>query len=305
VQNRRARTDLSVHKTLLLAIAALGTAACTYDAESVVEDSSTLEAAPSRVAIPGTGGAALSVHTALGVPEAASTTDPRHYLLVKRQYVTSFDSTRKNPRWTSWEVTPAWLGNTPRSPGFKIDTQLPATIPQAKDADYRGSGYQRGHICPSADRTKSREDNEATFLFTNVVPQTGASNMGPWASLEDKERVLARSGQHVSITVGSIYRGQATIGDGVAIPSSMFKIVVATRTPHPGPSDIDATARVIAVEIPNTDAVAGSYHAYRTTFARLEEETGFRFLSDVPAAVHDALASQVDTEAFDPLAAAD
>jgi endonuclease G, mitochondrial len=294
-----------VHKTFLLGIAALfGSAACTYDAESVAQDTSSIEAV---VAVtPGSGGAALSVHTALGVPEAASTSDPRRYLLVKRQYVTSFDSARKNPRWSSWEVTPAWLGNVPRSQGFKPDAQLPSWIPQAKDVDYRGSGYQRGHIVPSADRNKTREDNESTFVFTNVVPQTGASNQGPWASLENKERALAQSGQHVSITVGSIYRGDATaIGNGVAIPSSMFKVVVATRLAHPGPSDIDANARVIAVEIPNTNAVSGSYHAYLTSFGRLEAETGFRFLSDVPEAVHDALASQVDTEALDPLAAAE
>jgi endonuclease G, mitochondrial len=291
-----------VHKLLLLGTAALlGSAACTYDAEGVAQDTSAIETAPAAIA-PGNGGAALSVHTALGVPEAASTDDPRHYLLVKRQYVTSYDSGRKNPRWSSWEVTPSWLGNTSRSPGFKADAQLPSWIPQAKDADYRGSGYQRGHIVPSADRTKSREDNEATFVFTNVVPQTGASNQGPWAALENKERQLAQNGEHVSITVGSIYRSEASIGEGVAIPSSMFKVVVATRAAHPAPADIDTSARVIAVEIPNTDAVSGSYTRYVTSFGKLEEETGFRFLSEVSPSVHDALAARVDTESFDEVA---
>jgi endonuclease G len=51
---------------------------------------------------------------------------------------------------------------------------------------------------------------------------------------------------------------------------------------------------VISVEIPNTDSVSGDYTHYRTSFGALEQKTGFRFLSDVPASIHDALAAHVD-----------
>ena len=240
----------------------------------------------------GTPGLALSVHTTLGIPEAATTSDPVHALLVKPQYVTSFDSTRKTPRWTSWEVTSKWLGSTGRTTQFSKDADL--SFPQATNADYTGSGYQRGHICPSGDRTSTVADNAATFVFTNAVPQTAASNTGTWETLEAETRSFAKAGSHVFVVAGSIFADTRTIGAGVAIPTSMFKVVVLMSGDHPVPSEVTRTTRVIAVEIPNTTTVSGSYKSFRVKFADLEAKTGFRFLSDVVPAVHDALAQVVD-----------
>src|SRR6187402_2312116 len=109
-------------------------------------------APPSSVSL-ATPGLSISVHTTLGIPEAASATDPRHALLVKTQYVASFDSTRQNPRWTSWELTSKWIGSSGRSSSWLVDHSLPEGMKQASNADYTNSGFQRGHLCPSADRT--------------------------------------------------------------------------------------------------------------------------------------------------------
>jgi endonuclease G len=278
----------------LLSFAALNLVLVACTAESANEptgSSSELVVAASHASTPGV---QLSVHTTLGIPEAATVGDPRHYLLVKPQYVTSFDSERKNPRWTSWELTTTWMGSASRSPSFRADTMLPSSIPQPTNSDYSGSGFERGHICPSADRTDNQTDNQATFVFTNVVPQTGASNTGTWESLETAERNFAKAGNHVFIIAGSIYTDTRTIGAGVAIPSSMYKIVVLLSGAHPTPADVTTSTRVISVEIPNTDSVSGDYTHYKTSFGALEQKTGFHFLSDVPAAIHDALAERVD-----------
>ncbi len=243
---------------------------------------------------PATSGLALSVHTTLGIPEPATATDPVHALLVKPQYVTSFDSTRKNPRWTSWELTTKWIGSTGRTGSFLPDPALPSSFPQASNSDYSGSGYERGHICPSGDRTDTVPDNMATFVFTNAVPQTAASNTGTWETLETDERSFAKAGSHVFIVAGSIYADNKTIGNGIAVPTSMFKVVVLLSGDHPLPSDVTAATRVIAVEIPNTTTVSGSYKSFRVKFGDLETKTGFHFLSDVDPAIHDTLAQVVD-----------
>jgi endonuclease G len=256
-------------------------------------ESSVTSGSPSTV-VPGatTPGAQLSSHTTLGLPEDASRSDAEHALVVHNQWVASYDSVKKNPRWTSWELTSAWMGNTDRSDNWIRDAAT--TFAQATNSDYSGSGYQRGHICPSADRTRNTADNQATFLFTNVVPQTAESNTAVWESLETQERTLARS-NHVFITAGSIYEGAThTIGHGVRVPSSMFKVVVVMQGAHPLPSDVTTSTRVIAVEIPNTHTVSGNWSRYTTSLEALEAKTGFHFLSDVDPAVHDALASQVD-----------
>ena len=242
-----------------------------------------------------TPGLALSVHTTLGIPEAATVSDPQHALLVKPQYVMSFDSQRKNPRWTAWELTTKWLGTTPRSPGFMEDPQLPAGMSQPSAEDYLHSGFDIGHLCPSADRTASVADNESTFVFTNAVPQTVESNTGTWETLESYTRAIAKAGKHVFIMAGSTYGDATTMGtDAVAVPTSMWKIVVVLEGDSPLPTDVTPTTRVIAVDIPNTKTVTGDFKGYRVSFGSLEAKTGLHFLSDVPAAVHDALAVNVD-----------
>ena len=239
-------------------------------------------------------GLALSVHTTLGIPEPATHSDPKHALLVKPQYVTSFDSETRSPRWTSWELTNAWLGTTPRSPFFQPDAQLPAGMSQPTGDDYLHSGFDIGHLCPSADRTDNVADNEATFVFTNAVPQTTASNTGTWETLESYTRAIAKSGKHVFITAGSLYGDDKTIGSGVPVPTSMWKIVVVLQGDHPLPTDVTPTTRVIAVDIPNTTTVTGDFKPFRVSFGSLEAKTGMTFLSDVPKDVHDALAAKVD-----------
>ena len=102
------------------------------------------------------------------------------------------------------------------------------------------------------------------------------------------------AGNHLFIVAGSMYADTKTIGNGVAVPTSMFKIVVLMSGEHPLPSDVTRSTRVIAVEIPNTTTVSGNYRGYRVKLADLEAKTGFRFLSDVPASVHEALAQVVD-----------
>lgn len=267
-------------------------AACS--AEAVDPHDAVSDVSENAASLPGI---SLSDHTTMGIPEAASPNDPKHALLVKPQFVVSFDSTRKNPRWTSWELTKAWLGPTSRAESFEPDPTLPAGMPQAKESDYAHSGYDRGHICPSADRTDSKADNDSTFEFTNAVPQTVESNTGTWESLERYERSLvADAGKHLFIIAGSRYEAEQTIGAAVSIPTSMFKVIVVLDGDHPTAADVTTSTRVIAVDIPNTHAVHGSWTGYRTTFGTLESQTGLKFLSDVAPSIHDALARQQDNQ---------
>ena len=53
--------------------------------------------------------------------------------------------------------------------------------------DFSGSGFDRGHMTPNADRDKetSIPINQATFLMSNMVAQAPDNNQGPWADLEN------------------------------------------------------------------------------------------------------------------------
>lgn len=72
--------------------------------------------------------------------------------------------------WVAWELTKVDFGTSDRQDDFRPDPYLPAGWYRGKTSDYTGSGFDRGHLCPSADRTFTLEDNSATFLMTNIIP---------------------------------------------------------------------------------------------------------------------------------------
>lgn len=243
----------------------------------------------------GTEGATLSAHTVLGLPDDSSVGRLDRWLLVKPQFVGSYDTTRKTPRWVSWRLDPTWLGTATRATSFRRDTQLPTTAGQARDEDFRNSGFDRGHLCPSADRTSTDPDNDATFVFTNIVPQTHTSNAGTWATLEDEARTLVAQGKTVVITAGPIFGvTPQNVGAGVPVPLSMFKVAVVFEGAPT--ANLTTSTRVIAVIVPNTATVTGSWRNFRVTTRAIEQATGLDFLSDVPHAVQEVIENRIDVD---------
>ena len=91
-------------------------------------------------------------------------------------------------RWTCYEMyNNNWDGLVDRTNDFKEDPELPAATRSTLD-DYKNSGYSRGHLCPSADRTMSEDQNKQTFFLSNMQPQWQYHNGGQWGTLEDKVR---------------------------------------------------------------------------------------------------------------------
>lgn len=233
-------------------------------------------------------GARISPHVALGFPSAAGFGQPKaDWLLVKQQFVAAYDSRRKVPAWVAWDLSPTWLGSTSRSDSFKQDPTLPSSTRQAATTDYTNSGYSRGHLCPSADRNRTSTDNKATFFLTNVVPQTEENNVGPWNDLERDERALARAGRQLYVVAGPLFEGpRRTIGNGVEVPSAVWKVVVVAD----GASGaVSARAKAVAVIMPNTSSTTGDWRQYRVSIREVEERTGLNFSRDLPDATEDAL----------------
>ena len=82
---------------------------------------------------------------------------------------------------------------------FKVDRRTPA--PRAKTSHYTNSGYQRGHLCPAADRSQDKTLYEETFLLSNVAPMSPALNLGAWKSTEDHTRHLSQVYRRVRVVV--------------------------------------------------------------------------------------------------------
>jgi endonuclease G len=101
----------------------------------------------------------------LGNPSnaAPSVTSTDNYLMVKPQYVLSYNNKTHTANWVSWQLNRSWIGTADRQDNFRPDDALPNAWYKVRPNDYTRSGYDRGHIAASADRTRNEADNSATF----------------------------------------------------------------------------------------------------------------------------------------------
>jgi endonuclease G, mitochondrial len=237
-----------------------------------------------------------SIHLTLGNPSNAGNSDSNNYLLVKKQYALSYNRDKGIPNWVSWELNKSWLGDAPRSNNFRPDDTIPKEWKRVLPNDYTRSGYDKGHMTPSADRSNNIEDNAATFLMTNIIPQAPDNNQGYWAELENYTRTLANAGKQIYIISGG-YGQQGTIGKGkVAIPERVFKVIVISEAGK-GLDGINESTRVIAVDTPNySGKKETSWRQYLTTVDQLEKNTGYDFLNYVNESIQKVIESRVDKD---------
>ncbi|GAA3919055.1 DNA/RNA non-specific endonuclease [Hymenobacter algoricola] len=242
---------------------------------------------------------------ALGNPSGAttSTTNYTNYLLTKSQFSASYHRDRGIPNWVSWHLSSAWVGSTPRQDNFAADATLPSGWFRATSSSYTGSGFDRGHNCPSADRTGSVADNSATFVMTNMMPQAANNNQRTWAGLETYCRTLADAGNELYIICGSYGTGgtglngyTTTIAGGkITVPSNCWKVVVVLPNGSGDAARVTTATRVIAINTPNTQTVNTNWATYRTTVDAIEAATGYNLLSAVSSTVQSSIESRVDT----------
>lgn len=237
-----------------------------------------------------------SVHLLMGNPSGAtaSVTNKNDYLMVKPQYALSYNNSKGTPNWVSWQLNQSWLGIVDRQNNFRPDDTLQVGFVRITPTIYTGSGYDKGHVAPSADRTKSVEDNAATFLMTNMMPQTPDNNRNTWEGLESYSRELVRQGKELYIIAGPA-GDRGKLKNKVTIPTSTWKVVVVLERPGVGLNGVTKNTRVIAVNIPNEQEINNDWRAYKVSVLELEKLTGYDFLSNVDSSIQAEIEAKVDT----------
>ncbi|UPL49660.1 DNA/RNA non-specific endonuclease [Hymenobacter sublimis] len=243
-------------------------------------------------------------HLALGNPSGATADPsyPNNYLLLKPQFAVGYNRDQGKPNWVSWHLDISDRGSSDRQDDFRNDTSLPQGWYQVQSTSYSGSGFDRGHNCPSADRTSSDENNSATFLMTNMMPQAPQNNQGPWATLEGYARTFLPNNE-VYIVCGSYGVGgtgsngglTTTLDQGrLTVPNRTWKVIVVLPVGDNDVARITAATRVIAVDMPNINTLNQDWSTYRTTVDAIEAATGYDLLSKLPIEVQTAIESKVD-----------
>lgn len=184
-------------------------------------------------------------------------------------YTICFNSLTKIPRWVSWNTSRNDYGTFPRVDKFHHDDRL--IVPQASNRDYAGSGFDKGHVVPSEERTSSAAANFETFSFLNMIPQTHGLNAGPWYRFEHeiKDFVTQNPGNEVFVTAGPIIgNNPRVIGDGVVVPLYTWKGVVFVSS-----KKIVGTVFVI---MPQESTLSQSWRMYEVKREKLEAAIGFK-----------------------------
>jgi endonuclease G len=230
-----------------------------------------------------------SPHVALGIPAAKESSD---VLIDKGHYVISYSPTKNEPSWVSWHLTKATLSaGRDRANDFRGDKELPKDLYHTIPKDYLHSGYDMGHLLPSADRSRTPSQNESTFLMTNMTPQRPELNRGPWKYLEDYQRELvATKDKELFVIAGGIMPNRPKeIGNGVEVPHSFFKVAVVLDKGQ-GIESVTKDTQVISVIMPNNASVEGKkWTSFLVTPHEIEEATGYTLFTKVPPHVRDAL----------------
>lgn len=245
-----------------------------------------------------------NVNIPFGNPSSATSNpaNKENYLIEKPQYVLSYSDRNAGPNWVSWHLEKSDIGDTPREDNFHPEEALPEGFSRVLPSDYKNSNYDRGHLCNAKDRSKTREDMDATFSMANMLPQTADLNRQVWENLESYCRSLAERGDEMYIVAGG-YGSKETIGKNtkINVPANCWKVVLILPEGDNDFKRINTSTRVIAVDMPNENGIGNDrWQDYITTVRDIENKTGYNFFSALPQSIQDTIESKKDSKAEKP-----
>lgn len=246
------------------------------------------------------------VHLVMGNPSNAVSDagTPDNFLIQKNEFALGYNNSLGAAMWVSWHLSPQWRGGAERQDDFRPDPDLPTGFFKANSSSYTGTGFDRGHQCPSEDRDGSISMNSATFVMTNMLPQAPNVNQDCWVKMENYLRSLVNGGDEIYIISGGYGVGGSGNNGGttnhiangsITVPKRLWKIAVVVSL---GADDLDRVTtdtRVIAIDVANMQSAgAASWGTRRVSVRSIETATGFNFLSNLPTAIQDVIENKVD-----------
>ncbi len=143
-----------------------------------------------------------------------------------------YSGVSKTPLWVAEYLNPQRLSTKiKREDNFHEESRV-AERHRALLSDYRGSGYDRGHMAPNGDMSNSSSQYDS-FSLANMVPQAPKNNQQVWRELEEATRaIVTKQKQNVYVVTGPLFTGKKlkTIGRGVIVPTAVYKAVYLPKT---------------------------------------------------------------------------
>ena len=220
------------------------------------------------------------------------------HILVRVGYDLCYNDKTKVADWTSYHLTDQYLfKHLPRTEDFRPDPDIPKGK-RSELIDYRGSGFDRGHLVPAGDMGRSSQTMSESFLLTNMAPQVGPGfNRGIWKHLEEKVRHWAMERKNIYVFSGPLYLDEngnkittssnlQTIGpEKVWVPTHFYKVIVSVGSNY---EVLDA----IAFILPNKGNASRTLAAFITSIDEVERLSGLDFMPDLEDTIELQLEAQ-------------
>ena len=183
-------------------------------------------------------------------------------------YTTHYSKSKMYPVMVEWWLTRSMIScPTPlkRKDNFKPDPKLIKETDISKD--YVGSGYDRGHVMPSADNLcQTPQVQDECFYFSNMIPQPHYSNAGPWKKIEALSRELSLKNDSIRVWAGAVGSVKVFGLNKVSVPSKTWKVIY-----------IKKTKSYISYIFPNTNDKIYDVETLKVRKEDVEQLTGFKF----------------------------
>lgn len=202
-------------------------------------------------------------------------------------FTVSYSEQYEQARWVGYELTKSEAyGALSRTNNFRPD--LKVITGSASLDDYKGSGYDRGHLAPAGDMAFSSDAMSTSFLMSNMTPQHPSFNRGIWKTLEGKVREWAKEYEELLVITGPVFTASMiTIGiNKVAVPSAYFKAVIDYK---------GSDTKAIAFLLPNKKAEK-ELSEYVVSIDELEKSIGLDLFESLPDSIEAIWESQKDSD---------
>ena len=209
--------------------------------------------------------------------------------IIKHTYFTlSYSEPNEQAEWVYYTLTTEMLKRKQaRTDDYRPDSAI--TTISAQLEDYRGSGYDRGHLCPAGDMKLNYASMSESFYLSNCSPQNKDFNAGIWNELEEQVRHWALSnGKLYVVTAGILTQNKSKIGsNGVTVPKSFYKVIYDPR----------GQGRMIAFLLPNENSTK-PLQSFVVSIDSLESMTGIDFFPGLQDSLENLLEGKIDISAW-------
>jgi endonuclease G, mitochondrial len=210
-------------------------------------------------------------------------------------FVVGYSEERRQPLWVAYRAeTLKGTAVLPPRPRFEAD---PRTAARVGADDYRGSGYTRGHLAPNylVGKLYGAEAQRASFLMSNIAPQSARLNALVWQRLEEAEsdRVAPRAVQ-LWVVVGPLFGARPErLGSGIAIPEAFFRVWLDVEEGRP---------RALAFIVPQDVCGTEPLSRFLTSVDEVERRAGLDLFHELEDTLEAALEASATTGGWRPQA---